>query len=142
MENLNTNTTAEGAQQGTTQSEENGGKTFTQEDVNRIVSERLAKEKAKNNTDFIKREQDLQQRELAMRAKELLAEKELPKDLADILRYSDEESLKMAVDRIQKLKSEELKGFRILGDNRLPVGMGHDFDDNSLDKAFRLNGKD
>lgn len=39
-----------------------GEKTFTQDDVNRIVQERLAKEKAKNSgeADFAKREQELE----------------------------------------------------------------------------------
>lgn len=137
MELENTKTAVE------TKPEENGERTFTQEDVNRIVGERLAKEKAKNDVDFVKREQDLQQRELAMTAREMLTEKGLPKDLADILKYSDEDSLKIAVDRILKLKNEELKGFTLITNNRLPEG-SHDLDDNnrSLEKAFRLNGKD
>ena len=39
-----------------------GEKTFTQDDVNRIVQERLAKEKTKNSgeADFAKREQELE----------------------------------------------------------------------------------
>lgn len=124
-----------------TQPEGNGEKTFTQDDVNRIVGERLAKEKSKNDSDFIKREQELQQRELAIRAKEILADKGLPKDLADVLKYSDEESLKSAVDKILKLKNEEPGGYKLIGDNRLPEG-SHDIEDHSLEKAFRLNGKD
>ena len=54
---------------------ETEGKTFSQEDVNRIVGERLAKEKAKNESDWQQREQDLQKRELRMTAKEYLNEK-------------------------------------------------------------------
>ena len=54
---------------------ETEGKTFSQEDVNRIVGERLAKEKAKNESDWQQREQDLQRRELQMTAKEYLSEK-------------------------------------------------------------------
>ncbi|MFR5070470.1 MAG: hypothetical protein ACLTE2_12475 [Eubacteriales bacterium] len=50
-------------------------KTFSQEDANRIVGERLAKEKAKNDADWQQREQDLQKRELRMTAKEYLSEK-------------------------------------------------------------------
>ena len=38
-------------------------KTFTQDDVNRIVSERLAKEKVRNDTSLAEREQALAQRE-------------------------------------------------------------------------------
>lgn len=116
-------------------------KTFTQAEVNHIVSERLAKDRAKGTADLEKRETELKARELAMTAREILAEKGMPKDLADILKYSDEETLKKAVDRIQELRQDELKGFKVLGDNRLPTG-DHDFNDNSLEKAFRLNGKD
>lgn len=60
-----------------------GEKTFTQEDVNRIVQERLAKEKARNGgeADFAKREQELARRELHMTARELLSEKGLPVQL-------------------------------------------------------------
>lgn len=132
--------TAAETQQVNTQPEENGGKTFTQEDVNRIVGERLAKDRAKNDADLIKREQELKQRELAMTAREILSAKGLPKDLAEILRYSDEESLNKSVDRIKELieKETDLKGFKVLGDNRLPTD-DHDFNDNSLEKAFRLN---
>lgn len=140
----NTITTAEENQQGTTQPEGNGEKTFTQDEVNRIIGERLAKvkDKAKTDADLNKREQDLQQRELVMRAKELLVEKNLPKDLADILKYSDEESLKKAIDRIQELKSNEQNSYKVLGDNRLPESEGYDAEDYSLDKAFRLNRKE
>lgn len=116
-------------------------KTFTQSELNRIVSERLAKDRAKGTADLEKRETELRARELAMSAREILAEKGLPKDLADILKYSDEESLKKAVDRIHELKSNEPEGLKVLGDNRLPKG-DHDFNDNSLEKAFRLNGKE
>lgn len=133
--------TAAETQQVNTQPEENGGKTFTQEDVNRIVGERLAKDRAKNEADLIKMEQELKRKELDITAKELLSEKGLPKDLVDILKYSDEESLIKAVNKIQKLRQDELKGFKVLGDNRLPTG-DHDFSNNSLEKAFRLNGKD
>lgn len=116
-------------------------KTFTQAEVNHIVSERLAKDRAKGTADLEKRETELRARELAMSAREMLSEKGLPKDLADILKYSDEESLKKAVDRIKELGQDELKGFKVLEYNRLPTG-AHDFNVNSLEKAFRLNRKD
>ena len=52
------NTSAEGTQTSTE------GKTFTQEDVNRIVQERLAKErgKASNSEDLEKRSAELEKR--------------------------------------------------------------------------------
>lgn len=140
MEMTNTNTVEE--KQRTTQPEENGEKTFTQEDVNRIVGERLAKDRAKGTADLEKRELELQARELAMTAREILAEKGLPKDLADILKYSDEDSLTSAVDRILKLKNEELKGFTLISGGRLPEGNHDSNNTHDFEKAFRLNGKE
>jgi len=85
-----------------------GEKTFTQEDVNRIVGERLAKEKAKNSgeADFAKREQELAQRELHMTAKELLSEKGLPVQLFDALNCTDEETMKKSIAAIEKAFNE------------------------------------
>lgn len=97
MENQNTTGTATEQQE----------KTFTQEQVNAIVGKRLAEAKASNEQALNKREQELNQREMQIRAKELLAEKGLPKNLASVLRYDDEESLKAAIDVI-----ENTRGFK------------------------------
>ena len=82
-----------------------GEKTFTQEDVNRIVGERLAKEKAKNSgeADFAKREQELARRELHMTAKELLSEKGLPVQIVDALNCADEETMKKSIETFEKV---------------------------------------
>ena len=96
---MNQNQTADpAAGQGT------GEKTFTQEDVNRIVQDRLAKEKARNSgeTDFAKREQDLARRELRMTAKELLSEKGLSVQLLDALNYTDKEAMEKSIAVIDK----------------------------------------
>lgn len=94
--------------QGQTAVEEQG-KTFSQEDVNRIVGERLAKEKAKNESDWQQREQDLQRRELQMTAKEYLSEKNMPVELLDALNYTDEETLQKSVEIIEKFVEEKKK---------------------------------
>lgn len=86
---------------------EEQGKTFSQEDVNRIVGERLAKEKAKNDADWQQREQDLQRRELHMTAKEYLSEKNIPVELLDALNYTDEETLQKSVEIIEKFIEEK-----------------------------------
>lgn len=85
-----------------------GEKTFTQDDVNRIVQERLAKEKAKNSgeADFAKREQELAQRELHMTAKELLSEKGLPVQLFDALNCTDKETLEKSIATIETVFNE------------------------------------
>lgn len=98
VQNQNTAGTATGTQQ---------EKTFTQEQVNAIVSKRLAEEKAKNETALDKREEELNRREMQIRAKELLSERGLPKNLSDVLRYDDEKSLIAAIDLI-----EHTKGFK------------------------------
>lgn len=98
MENQNTTGTVPEQQQ---------EKTFTQEQVNAIVSKRLAEDRTSRASEFDKREKELNQREMQIRAKELLAERGLPKNLADVLRYSDEESLKVAIDVI-----EHTRGFK------------------------------
>lgn len=81
-------------------------KTFTQDEVNRIVSERLARDKGKNSAELEKREHELEQRELAMTAREKLAERGLPKELAEVLRFSDDESMNKSIDAIEKIINE------------------------------------
>ena len=103
MEDNNMNQSADPATgQGT------GEKTFTQEDVNRIVQERLAKEKAKTSgdADLAKREQELAQRELHMTAKELLSEKGLPVQLFDALNCADKEILEKSIATIETVFNE------------------------------------
>ena len=73
-ENTNQNT-----QQTTTPTPEGtGGKLFTQDEVNKIVSDRLAREREKltQQTAFEEREKALQEREKAFEAKEARAAKE------------------------------------------------------------------
>lgn len=130
--------------------QETGEKTFTQEQVNAIVGKRLAEAKASSESALNKREAELNQREMQIRAKELLEERGLPKGLAKVLKYDDEESLKEAINVI-----EHTRGFR---DNEqidqknkqshwgvipqpLPISDIGD-DDNPIREAMRLNRKD
>ena len=68
-----------------------GAKTFSQDDVNRIVGERLAAEKRKGEVALAEREQQLAQRELLLTAKEKLSESGLPVELMDALNVSQSE---------------------------------------------------
>lgn len=95
MDKENT-TTADG---GNTAQQES---TFTQEDVNRIVSERLAKEKAKNDTALADRERELAQREFQLKAREILESKKLPVELLGALNATDESSLNAALELLDK----------------------------------------
>ena len=59
---------------------------FTQEEVNRIVAERLARERAKGQPPAPdQREQELTQREQLAACREYLENEGLPTDLADLL---------------------------------------------------------
>ncbi len=100
MENQNTNTAG-------TATETQQEKTFTEEQVNAIVSKRLNEDRAKRSSEYSKREAELNQREMQIRAKELLSERGLPKQLADVLKYSDEKSLIAAIEVI-----EHTRGFK------------------------------
>lgn len=118
-------------------------KTFTQEDVNKIVSDRLAKERAKWEKDFetklneakteaeklakmnadqkaeyerqkreeelAKREGEITRRELRATALETLAEKGLPKQLADILVYTDAEACQKSIESVEKVFREAVE---------------------------------
>ncbi len=99
-ENNNMNTganNAAGANAGTE-------KTFTQEEVNNIVQERLARERAKNEpTPAEVRERELAARESAMTCKEYIAEKNYPKELLDLFDTADHEQFKKKVEKMAEL---------------------------------------
>lgn len=86
--------------------EGNGGsKMFTQDDVNRIVSERLAREreKAGKPDPMEERERALTAREAAMSCKEYISEKKYPAGLLDVFDTSNAECFKAQVDKLFEL---------------------------------------
>lgn len=118
-----------------------GEKTFSQEDVNHIVGERLAKERAKGEAALAEREQQLAQRELLLTAKEKINEMGLPAELVDALNVSSPEALEKALSTVKtvldKYKSEarpmkfsgakpaeSLSGVKNTGDSSLRKAMG------------------
>lgn len=80
---------------------ETGAKTFTQVQVNAIVGERLAKEKAKTDAALAEREQQITQRELLLTAKEKINEMGLPSELLDALNVSSPEALEKALTAVK-----------------------------------------
>ena len=103
------NTSTEGTQ---TSAE---GKTFTQDDVNRIVQERLAKEKGKasSNEDFEKKTAELERKQAELLEKEnrlnaltALRSAGYPDELADVIRCSNEDELKKSMELIDKIIKE------------------------------------
>lgn len=107
-------------------------KTFTQKDVDKLIQDRIAREQSKwekkiqderteaeklakmnadqkaeyesqkRLTELEKREKDITTRELKATAYETLAEKGLPKELVDILNYSDAEQCNKSIESVEK----------------------------------------
>ena len=91
-------------------------KTFTQEEVNRIISERLQRERSKikametgeYTAELAEREKKITQRELKLVAKERLQEQGLPVDIVDMLTYEDEQSFEKSFEKAVNIFSQSL----------------------------------
>lgn len=81
-----------------------GGKLFTQDDVNRIVSERLARDRADRTSPSPadEREAALKAREARLDCRDYLDSKKYPTALLDVLDSSDVEKFKGSVDTLVK----------------------------------------
>ena len=81
-----------------------GGRTFTQNDVNRIVSERLAheREKLQASAKDTEREKALAAREARLDCREYLDTQGYPTALLDVLDSSDTDKFKAAVEKLVK----------------------------------------
>lgn len=132
----NKNTSTEGTQTSTE------GKTFTQEDVNRIVQERLAKEKSKgtgNGDDELnKRAAELDLRERKLTAREKLRENGLPDYLVDALNMNTDEDFQKSMEAILKMKGETNGYDKPVGKCNAIGKLGRGNSDDSTRKAFGL----
>lgn len=81
-----------------------GGRTFTQDEVNRIVSERLAheREKLQASAKDSEREKALAAREARLDCREYLDTKGYPAALLDVLDSSDTARFKASVEKLVK----------------------------------------
>ncbi len=102
-------------------------KTFTQEEVNKIVSKRLSEERAKLEKEFAAKE-------LNFNARAILKEKGLNPDLADVLKYEDEETLKKNIDLLGAGEPAHKSGIQYTP-NR---GIGNVEPKDSIREAFGL----
>lgn len=101
MEN-NTNTSAMQRQNDPTPGE-NGGKLFSQDEVNRIVQTRLAEERAKQSNPT-EREQAITARESRLTCREYLLEIGASADLLDVLDTSDPEKFKQTLEKLEDIR--------------------------------------
>ena len=125
---MNENTNQNIEQQPTTPTPEASGgqgeKLFTQDDVNRIVSDRLARERAKAEPDT--REAELKAREARMDCREFLSDKKYPADLLDILPTADVDTFKASVEQLVGLfRRMEDDGPTIIVDTAAPLTGSH-----------------
>lgn len=124
----------------------NGERTFTQEEVNRIVGERLAKEKARYGAQddaalaereqaFAEREKALAEKEALLEIKDMLHEKGLPAELLPVLKAGDKEALETALKALDEYARN--KGRRVVfEEKKLPERNAFD-DDYGLDYQLR-----
>ncbi len=87
----------------------NNNKMFTQEDVNKIISKRLAEEKNKNEAEFSKKEAELKEREFKLTAKQLIRDAHLPDDFIDVLNCKDEDTLKSSIEVVKNYIDKQYK---------------------------------
>lgn len=142
MEEITKDTTTTEKQQ-----PEQTGKTFTQEEVNRIVSDRLARDRDKRSAELDEREKAVKARELAVIAVEKLTAAGLPKELAGVLKYDDETTLDEAISTLSTMhgfvggdRTQE-SGKKIV-ENKLPEPSDYDNGDCAIRDAFRLHNKE
>lgn len=134
----NKNTSTEGTQTGT---EETTERTFTQDDVNRIVQERLAKEKGKGNEELDKRAAELDKRERRMNAIDELRKNSLPEYLVDALNMETEEAFQQSMEAIKKMKGESIKSTGQVIRRGNPIGVvTKGTQDAAIRDAFGLKG--
>lgn len=82
-------------------------KTFTQEEVNTIIQDRLAKEKAKHEKQLLDMQADISRREKRLDAQERLREKGLPAELADLVNLNDDKSFNTSLELIEKTYKQQ-----------------------------------
>ena len=83
--------------------EEQRGRTFTQDEVNQIVSNRLAQERAKAEpSEQDKREQEFAARESRLSCREYITEKNYPDVLLYIFPTSDKEAFQASVEKLKE----------------------------------------
>jgi len=102
------NLTPEELQQLETQPEDNGERRFTQEEVNQIVRERLARERAKNTPSQEELKQaELDAKELLLNQRKFLEDHELPADdimgIVDLFNIGSMSKFEEFIDRLLEL---------------------------------------
>lgn len=84
------------------ENEPESGKTFTQEEVNKIVQQRLERAKSKEPDELAKREAELNKREMNLTIREQLSSAGLPNELAGVISVQDEDEAREKIEILKK----------------------------------------
>ena len=84
------------------ENEPESGKTFTQEEVNKIVQQRLERAKSKEPDELAKREAELNKREMNLTIREQLNSAGLPNELAGVISAQDEDEAREKIGILKK----------------------------------------
>lgn len=129
--------------------ENTGKKMFTQEEVNGFVQNRINRMRGQIEKEakgqYEQKLAELNAREMKILVKEKLSERNMPKELADVITCNDEAELNSKLDALQKIyganssskedKPQQQQGFRFGADNNGNQGQGVD----PVRKAMGLN---
>ena len=127
------------------QGQQKNEKLFTQDEVNRIVGERLAR--VKNNSsgvnDFDRREQELNRREMQIEAREKLAEAGLPKDLLDAVNCNSKEEMEKSIKALTGFfgARKAQSGYRVYTGIAPGGNGGTGMNESDIRKAMGLKGR-
>lgn len=116
-------------------------RTFSQEEVNNIIKERLAKEKDKSERHYETLAKEYEQKVLNLKAKELIIDKGLPASILEILKFDDEEMLiknLQILDGIINSGKNEDPGYGLILNSGGSHGSIQHTGDESIKKAMGL----
>lgn len=82
-------------------------KTFTQEEVNSIIQDRLAKEKAKHEKQISDLQININRREKRLYVTEQLKQKGIPEELVDLVNLEDDESISNSITLLEKTYKQQ-----------------------------------
>lgn len=128
--NMEQSTQAENMGNETEVQGKDGEKMFTQEEVNSFVQSRIARIKsqvtkeAKN--EYNQKLSELEARERKLMVKEKLQERNMPKELADVITCTDEDDLNNKLDILNSLYSKEKKTEKVIGSGFRCIGSAAD----------------
>lgn len=111
-ENMGNETEVQGADQAAAGSGKEQ-KLFTQEEVNSVVQSRISRLKSQitkeASAEYNQKLTELQARESKLMVKEALHERNMPRELADIITCTDENDLNAKLEALQKIYGDKAK---------------------------------